>query len=140
MSDLLAILLAARIASTSLSSLVVRARSITFPIVRNRPATAFFNAAKAASEVDFSTATVSTDLSLAVNLPAACSIGPLRSTILQQGHSPWACSVYRLSVNRYTDRGAITAQLSSPEKPVVYVTFAALVIIRHCTFFLFSSR
>ena len=65
----------------------------------------------------------------------ALGIGPFRSIILQPRHSPPDGSVYRLSVNKMTLRGVISAQLSSPEKAVVYVTFSTAVSIRQSSFF-----
>ena len=72
------------------------------------------------TEMDFSTPAVLTDLSLPRNLPHAWAMGslPARWTIVVRTHSFWACSMYRLSVSRYSPVFVTMAQLSSPEKPV----------------------
>src|SRR4030042_1997285 len=86
--------------------------------------------------MESSTPMVFTDFSLPISLPAASAIGSLRSTTMVRRHSFWACSTYLLSVRRYTAFLTTIAQLSSPEKPVRYVTFAGLVRIRASMWFL----
>ena len=91
---------AARIAASSLASLILRTGSIMFAVVLSRALTAFFNCSKSANDVDSSTDAVRMDLNLLRSLARASAIEPVHSTILQLGHSWCACSVYRLSVKR----------------------------------------